>query len=157
MRNLTAPTQRWEQSYSSSTSQNRRRASKCLTLTSSGRAPESRVPPLNSNVEPLSGMSLFGQEIMRVPRLFIALLPLLLTASFAWLLSGRFSLSGGEKDIFLALPLLLWSLLFLCSYLALWWRKATNGRAVSVSAAVATGLTVLLSIALFFGFSWLRP
>lgn len=91
-----------------------------------------------------------------MPRLFIAALPLLLTASFAWLLSGGLSLGGGEKDIFLALPLLLWSLLFLCSYLALWWRKATNGRAIGVSAAVATGLTVLLSIPLFFGLSWLR-
>jgi hypothetical protein len=88
-------------------------------------------------------------------RLLVAVVPFLLTLLFAWLVSGHLSLGGGEKDIFLVIPLLLWSVLFLCCYLVLWWRRFALGRSVAVSAGFATALVVIawvvLAIALQVG------
>ncbi|PIX59585.1 MAG: hypothetical protein COZ47_11635 [Lysobacterales bacterium CG_4_10_14_3_um_filter_64_11] len=71
-------------------------------------------------------------------RYLIAVLPFALTAGFVWLVSGPLSLGGGEKDIFLSIPLLLWSFVFLVGYLLLWLRGARLARSIAVSAAIAT-------------------
>lgn len=82
-------------------------------------------------------------------RLSIALLPLLLSLLFAWLtMEGRLNFGAGEKDVFLALPLLLWSLLFLVCSLALWWRKAPLGRMLRRAAAYSTLALIALWLAL---------
>jgi len=78
-------------------------------------------------------------------RIGVALLPLLATILFTFLtMQGYLNFGGGEKDIFLSVPLLLWSLVFFVSSLVAWWRKATLGRAAAISAILATGLVVLL-------------
>ena len=65
--------------------------------------------------------------------LALALAPLGLTVLVAWLImDGYLSFGGGEKDLFLTLPLLLWSLVYLASYLVVWWRRAALGRAVAL-------------------------
>ena len=79
-------------------------------------------------------------------RLLVAVVPFLVTFLFAWLVSGQLSLGGGEKDLFLVIPLLLWSALFLCCYLLLWWRRFAFGRSVVVSAGFATALVVIAFI-----------
>jgi hypothetical protein len=89
-------------------------------------------------------------------KLFLALAPLLMTVLFAWLMMESYlNFGGGEKDNFLAVPLLLWSLVYLCCYLVLWWRGASAGRAVAVSSVWATGAVVVAWIVLV-GVLWLR-
>lgn len=93
-----------------------------------------------------------------VLKLFLAITLLLLTVLLAWLtMEDHLSLGAGEKDIFLAVPLLLWSLVHLCCYLVLWrWRRSfSTGRLLAVSASVATGATGV-ALAVVFGISWLR-
>ncbi len=76
--------------------------------------------------------------------------PLLLSLALAWLVTGPVSLGGGEKDILLVLPLVLWSFLYLCAGLALWWRGMALGRALAWSAGVALGGVVVVIAGLFF-------
>jgi hypothetical protein len=87
-----------------------------------------------------------------VRRILVPLLPFLLTLLFAWLVAGPLSLGGGEKDIFLVIPLLLWSLIFAGCYLILWWRRSALGRSVVISAACATALVIVSVI--FLAVAW---
>ena len=88
-------------------------------------------------------------------KLLLAVTPLLLTFLFAWfVVKGEYF--GSEKDIFLVVPVLAWSLVFLSTFIILWWRKFTLGRSVGISAAIATGIVVSVSVSLLFGTSWLR-
>lgn len=83
-------------------------------------------------------------------RLTLALLPLLLTVLFGWLtMEGHLNFGGGEKDIFLLIPLILWSLLFGIAVLVFSLRRAGLSRTLGLSAALATGLLVLIWSALF--------
>ena len=92
---------------------------------------------------------------MVVLRLLIAVAPLLASLLFAWLvMEGNLNFGGGEKDIFLTVPLLIWSGIFLLSELTLWLQGFVVRRSVTVSAGLATGLTALAWVALFI-FSWL--
>ena len=71
----------------------------------------------------------------------LAVLPLLLTLLVAWLvMDGYLNFGGGEKDMFIAVPLLLWSLIYLFCCLILWWRRASMARMLALSSGVATGL-----------------
>lgn len=89
-------------------------------------------------------------------KVFLALVPLLITVLLASLtMEGYLNFGGGEKDIFLAVPLLLWSLVYLCCFLALWWRRSSTGRTVAVSVGIATGV-VVIAWAVLFGISWLK-
>ena len=85
-------------------------------------------------------------------RLLVAIVPLLLTFVFAWLVSGPLSLGGGEKDLFLAVPLLVWSVLFFAALLVLGWRKVSLGRSTAVAAGIATALLVVIWVA--FAVAW---
>lgn len=87
-------------------------------------------------------------------KLLLAIIPLLLTVLLAWLtMEGHLNFGGGEKDIFLAVPLLLWSLVYLCCYLVLWWRRSSTGRSIAMSSGLATGV-VAVAWAVLFGVSW---
>jgi hypothetical protein len=89
-------------------------------------------------------------------RLFLAFAPLLLSVLFAWLVMESYlNLGGGEKDVFLAIPLLFWSLVYLCCFLVLWWRRSAAGRSIVWSAALATGVVAITWIVLF-GVFWLK-
>jgi len=88
-------------------------------------------------------------------RLLVAFTPLLLTFLLTWLtMEGHLNFGAGCKDVFLAVPLLIWSLVFFLCHVVLWWRKFTFGRLIAVSCAVATGVVVFAWVALF-GFSLL--
>lgn len=87
-----------------------------------------------------------------VIRLTVALAPLLLSFLFAWFVMES-DFFGSEKDIFLAVPLLLWSLVFLAACVILWWRKFPFGRLLSASVVVATGFVVVVWVVLFAA-SW---
>ncbi len=91
-----------------------------------------------------------------VGKLLVGVTPLLLTFLFAWLVMEDYlSFGGGEKEIFLAVPPLIWSFLFLVCYLVLWWRRLAPGRSVVVSSAIATGLVALAWVVLY-GVMWFR-
>ena len=82
-------------------------------------------------------------------RIAVAVLSLAATILFTFLtMEGYLNFGSGEKDIFLSLPLLLWSLIFLVSSLIAWWRKSTLRRAAAVAAIVATAVVVLIWISL---------
>lgn len=92
---------------------------------------------------------------MIVLRISIAVAPLLVSLIFGWLtMEGSLNFGGGDKDVFLAAPLLLWSSIFLLGKLTLWLQGFALGKSVSVAAGLATGLTALAWIVLFL-FSWL--
>lgn len=89
-------------------------------------------------------------------RVLIGFLPLLLTVLFAWaLLEGGLSLGGGEKEIFLVVPPLFWSLVYLFCYLVFWWRGSAIGRSVARSAGIATGV-VFAAWLLLLGASFVK-
>ena len=86
----------------------------------------------------------------------VAVTPLSLSILFGWLVAGgHLNLGGGEKDIFLAAPLLLWSLVFLFCYIVLWWRGIPFRRLIVISSAVATVLMVVVTVFMLFGVPWL--
>jgi hypothetical protein len=83
-------------------------------------------------------------------KIFVAITPLLVTLLFAWfVMAGDYF--GNDKDIILVVPILAWSLIFLLTYIIFWWRKFTLGRTFVISAIVATGSAILISVWLFFG------
>jgi hypothetical protein len=60
---------------------------------------------------------------LAILRVALMLVPLALTPVFAYLLShGEVNLGGGEKDVIVLIPWLLWSLVFAISSGVLWWR-----------------------------------
>ena len=81
-------------------------------------------------------------------KLLFAITPLLRTILFAGLvMEGHFTFGGGEKDVLLVVPLLLWSFAYLFCYLVLWWRRAAIKRAIAQSAGVATALVAIAWLA----------
>lgn len=92
-----------------------------------------------------------------VARIAVALSPFGATILFAFLtMEGHLNFGSGEKDIFLSVPLLLWSLVFFASSLIAWWREVPLGRAAGISAVLATGIVVLLWVSLL-AFVLLQP
>lgn len=89
-------------------------------------------------------------------KFFVSVVPFLLTFIFTWLvMDGYLNFGGGEKDIFLAVPLLLWSLLFMCCYFVLWWRGSRIVRSVIFAGAFATG-GLMAAWFVLFAVAWYR-
>lgn len=89
-------------------------------------------------------------------RSFVAILPLVLTVLFGWLsVSGRLDADGAQTGIALIIPMAVWSLLYLVCIFFPRARRAPVGKAALLSAAYATGLSVIAWIALIV-YAWLR-
>lgn len=73
-------------------------------------------------------------------RTIAAIAPLALSLLFAWAAMGPVSFGGGEKDIFLAVPLLVWSVTYLLGSVVLGWRGTGLRRTITRSAGVATAV-----------------
>jgi len=83
-------------------------------------------------------------------RLLLAFAPLLLTVAFTWLtMEAYLNFGSGEKDILLSIPLLLWSLVYLCASLVLWWLRTALRRSALLAAGWATGLVASAWVVLF--------
>lgn len=68
-------------------------------------------------------------------RLVTALLPLALTPLLMFAIAdGYLNFGSGEKDLFMLLPWMLWSLVFALSAFVLWWRRWPHRRALVRSA-----------------------
>ncbi len=90
-----------------------------------------------------------------MPRLLqaaIASVPLLLTPVLIYgLAGGILDFGGGEKDILLALPWLIWSVVFaVCSFILIY-RRWAIGRWVLRSAVISTGSLVGLGLVAYVG------
>jgi hypothetical protein len=86
----------------------------------------------------------------RLVKLLIAFIPLLLTPLLGLLIAeGLLNLGGGEKDLLLLIPWLLWSLLFLVAYLFFWWRGLTVGKSSAYALLVPTLLLLVAWITLY--------
>jgi hypothetical protein len=94
-------------------------------------------------------MSPFVMQILA--KFVVGLVPLALTLlGAALLMEGVLNLGGGEKDIFLAIPLLLWSLTFLVAYLVTARGQSVRSlRPLGKSALIATGLLAVAWVLLF--------
>ena len=92
-----------------------------------------------------------------VTRIAVSLLPLALTPAIIWLLAeGYVSLGGGEKDLIIALPWLVWSIFFAAAFLIGSRRGLPISKAGLRALGWATGLIVLLWILLWILMSdWL--
>ncbi|MGE0703698.1 MAG: hypothetical protein AB7F99_13205 [Vicinamibacterales bacterium] len=76
-------------------------------------------------------------------RVVVAILPLLATPVLLWLIGdGYLNFGAGEKDLFMAVPWFLWSLVFGVASLVFWARGLTLQRA---SAWAATAGVVALT------------
>jgi len=89
-------------------------------------------------------------------QVILALIPLLLTPALVYLLAeGVLDFGGGEKDIILALPWLIWSMVFAISSLVLiyhrWRVTRWVRRAVLIATFVLIGLGVFAYAASFLG------
>lgn len=84
-------------------------------------------------------------------RVVLGLLPLGLTPLVGHLLAGDVNFGGGEKDILLLVPWLLWSLIFAVSSLVFWRRGYRIAGSLWRSALVGVaGLSILaVALALF--------
>ena len=75
----------------------------------------------------------------RTVRILAAVTPIVASLLLVPLLVGPLSLDGGEKDVLLAFPFLVWSALYLVISLGFWWR----GLSLVATAAWAAGLATL--------------
>jgi hypothetical protein len=86
----------------------------------------------------------------------LALAPLLLTPLLIYLLAeGIFDFGGGEKDIILALPWFIWSVVFaMCSFILIYQRWSIARwvtRSILISTSVLVGLWVITYIVSVLG------
>ena len=76
-------------------------------------------------------------------RIVVALVPLALTPALVWLLAeGYLNLGGGEKDILMALPWMLWSLIFAIVTMVFGSKGRTLGRSLGTASLWASGILV---------------
>jgi len=90
-------------------------------------------------------------------RIAVALFPLALTPGIVWLLAeGHLNLGGGEKDILIAIPWLLWSVVFAIATMVRTRGERSFGRGIGTAALWASAILVTLWLALLFASSgWL--
>jgi hypothetical protein len=95
------------------------------------------------------------REKLRLDHIALAGLPLALTpALFFALAEGWINAGGGEKDILLAFPYAIWSLLFFLSAVVLIVERWRPWAWIRRAAAIAT-LALLALAAAIYSFSWL--
>lgn len=90
-------------------------------------------------------------------RLALSVLPLGLTPLLGYLIAGgRLNFGGGEKDIFLLIPWILWSSLYLGYFIRGWVLRASIKRCLL---RAVSGATLTFGLMLLVMFIWLsaRP
>lgn len=70
-----------------------------------------------------------------IARIVTALVPLALTPLLLFAIAeGYLNFGGGEKDLFMLLPWMLWSFVFAIGAFVLWWRRWPHGRSLGTAA-----------------------
>lgn len=88
----------------------------------------------------------------RFLHIVLALIPFLLAPAWIFLLAdGYLDFGGGEKDVLLTLPWVIWSVVFaICSFFLIY-RRWAIGRWVVRSALISTAILVGVGAVAFFG------
>ena len=82
-------------------------------------------------------------------RFATALVPLALTPALGSAINaGTLNFGGGEKDIILLIPWVLWSLAYAVAALVYWRRRVRLGSSLLLAFSWATGLTLALGLML---------
>jgi hypothetical protein len=85
----------------------------------------------------------------RVGRILTAFAPLIVTPALGWATNeGYLNFGGGEKDIILLIPWVLWSMIFAAGSLVCWRRRISLGRSLLWATAWATATLVVLWLVL---------
>ena len=84
-------------------------------------------------------------------RLGLCLLPLGLSPLWVFLIGdGYLNFGGGEKDLFLLIPWLVWSILYAIIFAVCWAKGMSTRRVLAYSAGGAAVLVILVWLALLF-------
>jgi hypothetical protein len=92
-----------------------------------------------------------------IVKLALCLLPLAISPALFFLIAeGHLNFGGGEKDILLLVPWLIWSLIYAIVFGILWARGWPARRSVAYAASLATALILVAWLALFaYSAGWL--
>ena len=83
-------------------------------------------------------------------RFLLGIVPLGLTPLLALLIAeGYLNFGGGEKDLLLLIPWIIWSLIYMIIYVVQWIKKAKIIKSIYFAAGGATGLMILLWVGLY--------
>jgi len=90
-------------------------------------------------------------------RLALCLLPAALTPLLLYLISESYlNFGGGEKDIILVIPWLLWSILYAIAFAVCWVKRFAIRRTLGYAAGIATAIVaVIWFVLLFVSVRWL--
>jgi len=89
-------------------------------------------------------------------RSILCMLPLGLTPLWGFLIAeGTLNFGGGEKDLLLLIPWLLWSLLYMVIFIVAWVKRWSLGKTVLYSFFGAGAGVVLVWLVLLIGYSGL--
>jgi hypothetical protein len=81
----------------------------------------------------------------------LCLLPLEIAPVLGYLISeGVLNFGGGEKDILLLIPWLVWSLLYAVLFIIFWMKGWTTKRRLAVAVGGASGICLVAWLALYF-------
>ncbi len=84
---------------------------------------------------------------MPVLRLILSIAPVALTPLLGFLIAhGYLNFGGGEKDILLLIPWLVWSVVYFVLFLIFWRRKLSIQKGCGYAAAGATGALALIYV-----------
>ncbi len=90
---------------------------------------------------------------MPVFRLILSILPLALTPLLGFLIAhGYLNFGGGEKDLFLLIPWIVWSVVYFVLFLIGWRRKLSIQKGCGYSALGATGALALIYVVMLIWF-----
>jgi len=82
---------------------------------------------------------------MFIFRLILSIVPLALTPLLGFFIAeGYLNFGGGEKDLFLLIPWMVWSLVYFVLFLILWRRKFSITKGCDYAAVGATGALALI-------------
>jgi len=83
-------------------------------------------------------------------RITLCILPLALTPLWAFLISdGYLNFGGGEKDLLLLIPWLIWSVIYMIIFVVSWIKKLSIKKGLTHSAGSSTVILVLIWLVMF--------
>ncbi len=90
---------------------------------------------------------------MPVLRLILSIVPLALTTPLGYLIAeGYLNFGGGEKDLFLLIPWMVWSVVYFVLFLIFWRRKLSIQKGCGYAAGGATGALGLIYVVMLIWF-----
>jgi hypothetical protein len=90
---------------------------------------------------------------MAVLRLILSIVPLALTVPLGYLIAeGYLNFGGGEKDLILLLPWIVWSVVYFVLFLIFWKRKVSILKGFGYAAGGATGALALIYVVMLLWF-----